>query len=77
MHVSNYDVCRALTLYTRCLPLEIVYRLWDVYLVVGSTFFFQASLGILHLLSPLLLTLEADGVMQTLHSLPQVYSLYY
>lgn len=37
--------CRALTLFTRSLPLHLALRIWDGYVLLGTPFFFQASMG--------------------------------
>lgn len=59
-------------MFTRCLPLEVAYRLWDVYVLVGTPFFFQASFGILRILEPMLLKEDMGVIMRLLHSLPPV-----
>ncbi|KAG7386293.1 hypothetical protein PHYPSEUDO_000421 [Phytophthora pseudosyringae] len=40
-----YAVDWALTLFTRSLPLHLALRIWDVYVLLGTPFFFQASMG--------------------------------
>lgn len=36
---------RALTLFTRSLPLNLALRIWDCFVLLGTPFFFQASVG--------------------------------
>lgn len=45
MDGKMYMVDWCLTLFTRCLPLEVAYRIWDVYINIGTPFFFQVSMG--------------------------------
>ncbi|ETW06249.1 hypothetical protein, variant 1 [Aphanomyces invadans] len=40
-----YMVDWAFTLFTRCVPLEVVLRIWDCYMYLGTPFFFQACMG--------------------------------
>lgn len=40
-----WSVHRALTLFTRSLPLNLALRIWDCYVLLGTPFFFQASMG--------------------------------
>jgi TBC1 domain family member 14 len=49
-----YAVDWALTLFTRSLPLNLAFRLWDCFVLVGTPFFFQASMGTVYLHLPLL-----------------------
>ena len=38
-----------LTIYSRSLPLDITHRIWDNFLVIGSSFLFRTGLGLLHM----------------------------
>ncbi|CAH0520136.1 unnamed protein product [Peronospora belbahrii] len=66
-----YAVDWALTLFTRSLPLDLALRIWDVYVLLGSPFFFQASMGLLSLFQDSLLTMEPEDIMQLLHNFPK------
>ncbi|KAG6606445.1 TBC1 domain family member 14 [Phytophthora cinnamomi] len=66
-----YAVDWALTLYTRSLPLDLALRIWDVYVLLGTPFFFQASMGLLSLFQDSLLSMEAEDIMRLLHSFPK------
>ncbi|CAI5727055.1 unnamed protein product [Peronospora effusa] len=66
-----YAVDWALTLFTRCLPLDLALRIWDVYVLLGSPFFFQASMGLLSLFQDSLLTMEPEDIMRLLHTFPK------
>ncbi|ETV67190.1 hypothetical protein, variant 2 [Aphanomyces astaci] len=45
MDPKMYVVDWAFTLFTRCVPLEVVLRIWDCYIYLGTPFFFQACMG--------------------------------
>ncbi|CAH0486540.1 unnamed protein product [Peronospora farinosa] len=66
-----YAVDWALTLFTRCLSLDLALRIWDVYVLLGSPFFFQASMGLLSLFQDSLLTMEPEDIMRLLHTFPK------
>ncbi|CAI5716550.1 unnamed protein product [Hyaloperonospora brassicae] len=69
-----YAVDWALTLFTRSLPLDLALRIWDVYVLLGSPFFFQASMGLLSLFQDSLLAMEAQDMMRLLHNFPKTTS---
>lgn len=66
-----YAVDWALTLFTRSLPLNLAFRLWDCFVLLGTPFFFQASMGILLLFQERLLAMELEDMMRFLHHLPK------
>ncbi|KAE9046041.1 hypothetical protein PR001_g4716 [Phytophthora rubi] len=66
-----YAVDWALTLFTRSLPLDLALRIWDVYVLLGTPFFFQASMGLLSLFQDSLLSMEAEDIMRLLHNFPK------
>ncbi|EGZ27350.1 hypothetical protein PHYSODRAFT_474929 [Phytophthora sojae] len=66
-----YAVDWALTLFTRSLPLDLALRIWDVYVLLGTPFFFQASMGLLSLFQDSLLAMEAEDIMRLLHNFPK------
>lgn len=66
-----YAVDWALTLFTRSLPLDLALRLWDVYVLLGTPFFFQASMGLLSLFQSSLLAMEPENIMRLLHNFPK------
>ncbi|ETL82221.1 hypothetical protein L917_17590 [Phytophthora nicotianae] len=66
-----YAVDWALTLFTRSLPLDLALRIWDVYVLLGTPFFFQASMGLLALFQDSLLAMEAEEIMRLLHNFPK------
>jgi len=59
-----------LTVFCRSLPLDIVHRIWDSFLL-HPAFLFRASLGLLRLLSPLLLNTSMEGTLGILNHIPQ------
>uniref|UniRef100_A0AAV1VBM9 Uncharacterized protein n=1 Tax=Peronospora matthiolae TaxID=2874970 RepID=A0AAV1VBM9_9STRA len=69
-----YAVDWALTLFTRSLPLDLALRVWDVYVLLGSPFFFQASMGLLSLFQDSLLAMEVQDMMRLLHNFPRTTS---
>ncbi|KAG7398273.1 hypothetical protein PHYBOEH_011357 [Phytophthora boehmeriae] len=69
-----YAVDWALTLFTRSLPLDLALRLWDVYVLLGTPFFFQASMGLLTLFQDALLEMDAGDIMKLLHNFPKTTS---
>ncbi|KAL7682552.1 putative Rab-GTPase-TBC domain, pleckstrin domain, PH-like domain superfamily [Plasmopara halstedii] len=66
-----YAVDWALTLFTRSLPLDLALRIWDVYVLLGTPFFFQASMGLLSFFQNSLLAMEPENVMRLLHKFPK------
>ena len=60
-----------MTLYSRCLPLDVTCRIWDLIARDGETFLFKAALGILALYEERLVA-ESDFVLiaQFLSRLP-------
>ncbi|KAG6976445.1 hypothetical protein JG688_00001373 [Phytophthora aleatoria] len=66
-----YAVDWALTLFTRSLSLDLALRIWDVYVLLGTPFFFQASMGLLFLFQDSLLAMEAEDIMRLLHNFPK------
>ncbi|TDH65514.1 hypothetical protein CCR75_007627 [Bremia lactucae] len=69
-----YAVDWALTLFTRSLPLDLALRIWDVYVLLGTPFFFQASMGLLSLFQDSLLLMEAENIIRLLHNFPKTTS---
>ncbi|RLN48357.1 hypothetical protein BBJ29_001266 [Phytophthora kernoviae] len=56
------------------LPLDLALRLWDVYVLLGTPFFFQASMGLLTLFQDSLLEMDAGDIMRLLHNFPKTTS---
>ncbi|GLE01699.1 hypothetical protein PINS_up010533 [Pythium insidiosum] len=74
IEAQMYAVDWALTLFTRSLPLPIALRLWDCFVLLGTPFFFQASMGILTLYESRLLAMEPEDITRFLHNLPKTMS---
>ncbi|KDO16049.1 hypothetical protein SPRG_18415 [Saprolegnia parasitica CBS 223.65] len=74
MDAKMYVVDWAFTLFTRCVPLDVVLRIWDVYILLGTPFFFQACMAILILYEEHLLALDLGDVMRFLHDIPKSMS---
>ncbi|KDO20505.1 hypothetical protein SPRG_21393 [Saprolegnia parasitica CBS 223.65] len=71
MDAKMYVVDWAFTLFTRCVPLDVVLRIWDVYILLGTPFFFQACMAILILYEEHLLVLDLGDAMRFLHDIPK------
>jgi len=60
-----------MTMYTKPLSLDAASRIWDVLILEGEYFLFRAALGLVKYLSPIIEKLEFEGVIQTLHNIPE------
>ncbi|TMW60357.1 hypothetical protein Poli38472_000399 [Pythium oligandrum] len=69
-----YAVDWALTLFTRSLPLNLALRIWDCFVLLGTPFFFQASMGILSLFEERMLAMQPEEMMRFLHHIPKTTS---
>mmetsp|Transcript_23365 Transcript_23365/g.53909 ORF Transcript_23365/g.53909 Transcript_23365/m.53909 type:complete len:115 (+) Transcript_23365:1122-1466(+) len=61
----------ALTLYVKCLPLDVVARVWDSYLLLGEAFCIRTALGILKLFGKTLSRMDSEEIARFLQHLPQ------
>lgn len=59
------------TLFSRSLPLDVVSRVWDVYLRDKEEFLFRASLGLLNLYKDVLLQMDFINIVRFLNKLPE------
>jgi TBC1 domain family member 14 len=59
------------TLFSRSLPLDVVSRVWDVYLRDKEEFLFGASLGLLNLYKDDLLQMDFINIVKFLNKLPE------
>ena len=57
-------------LYTRALPLDLTFHVWDVYLLEGEYFAFHVALGILKLYSKELVSSPFEDCLRLLNNLP-------
>ncbi|KAF1329884.1 Tbc1 domain family member 14, partial [Globisporangium splendens] len=71
IEAQMYAVDWALSLFTRSLPLNLALRIWDCFVLIGTPFFFQASVGILALYEDALLAMDAEEIMRFLHNIPK------
>ncbi|OQR83319.1 hypothetical protein ACHHYP_14835 [Achlya hypogyna] len=71
MDAKMYVVDWAFTLFTRCVPLEVVLRIWDCYILLGTPYFFQACMGLLILFEEQLLAMDLGDAMRFLHDIPK------
>lgn len=65
-----YMINWVMSLYCGALPLDLVSRIWDVYVLDGDVAIFRAALGILKLLMPRLLTMNFEEIAYQLSHLP-------
>jgi hypothetical protein len=56
----------ALTLYVKCLPLDVVARVWDSYLLLGEAFCIRTALGILKLFGKTLSRMDSEEIARFL-----------
>lgn len=66
-----YMINWVMSLYCGALPLDIVSRIWDVYMLDGDVAIFRAALGILKLLQPKLLGMHFEEMAFLLSHLPE------
>lgn len=59
-----------LTIYGRCLPLDITHRVWDNFLFYGPVFLFRVALGILRMYSDKLHAMTFEATLSFLNHLP-------
>jgi hypothetical protein len=62
---------RIFTLFSKSLPLDIVSRVWDVYLRDKEEFLFRTALGILNLYKDILITMDFENIVKFLTKLPE------
>jgi Rab-GTPase-TBC domain len=65
-----YMINWVMSLYCGALPLDLVSRIWDVYVLDGDVAIFRAALGILKLLMPRLLSMNFEGIAYLLSHVP-------
>lgn len=66
-----YMINWVMSLYCGALPLDLVSRIWDIYVLDGDVAIFRAALGILKLLMPSLMTMGFEEIAFLLSHLPQ------
>lgn len=55
-----------MTLYVKCLPLDVVARVWDSYLLLGEAFCIRTALGILKLFGKSLSRMDSEDIARFL-----------
>jgi Rab-GTPase-TBC domain len=65
-----YMINWVMSLYCGALPLDLVSRIWDVYVLDGDVAIFRAALGLLKLLMPRLLSMNFEGIAYLLSHIP-------
>mmetsp|Transcript_33855 Transcript_33855/g.81953 ORF Transcript_33855/g.81953 Transcript_33855/m.81953 type:complete len:1045 (+) Transcript_33855:60-3194(+) len=60
-----------LTMYTKCLPLDLASLVWDLYLLESEAALYKVAVAILHLCSDKLLREDAEGCQAVLRDLPR------
>lgn len=65
-----YMINWVMSLYCRALPLDLVTRIWDVYVLDGDVAIFRAALGILRLFMPRLLEMKFEEMAYFLSHIP-------
>lgn len=65
-----YMINWVMSLYCRALPLDLVTRIWDVYVLDGDVAIFRAALGILRLFMPRLLKMKFEDIAYFLSHIP-------
>ncbi len=65
-----YMINWVMSLYCRALPLDLVSRIWDIYVFDGDVAIFRAALGILKLLQSRLLVMNFEEIAYCLSHLP-------
>lgn len=65
-----YMINWVMSLYCRALPLDLVTRIWDVYVLDGDVAVFRAALGILRLFMPRLLKMKFEEMAYFLSHVP-------
>lgn len=58
------------TIYARSFPLELVVRVWDVFLLEGWKVVFRVALALLHIIQPQLMGQSMEAMMETIRELP-------
>lgn len=71
VNADLYMINWVMSLYCGALPLDLVTRIWDIYMLDGDVAIFRAALGILKLLQPQLLTMGFEGIAYLLSHVPQ------
>lgn len=66
-----YMINWVMSLYCGALPLDLVSRIWDVYVFDGDVAIFRTALGILKLLMPKLMSMGFEEIASQLSHLPQ------
>lgn len=65
-----YMINWVMSLYCRALPLDLVTRIWDVYVLDGDVAIFRAALGILRMFMPRLLKMKFEDMAYFLSHIP-------
>lgn len=65
-----YMINWVMSLYCRALPLDLVTRIWDVYVLDGDVAIFRAALGILKLFTSRLLKMKFEDIAYFLSHIP-------
>ena len=69
--MAFYFCLRIFTLFSKSLPLDVVSRVWDVYLRDKEEFLFRTALGILNLYKDILITMDFENIVKFLTKLPE------
>ncbi|CEL96641.1 unnamed protein product [Vitrella brassicaformis CCMP3155] len=67
---DTYLIQWYLTLFSTCLPLHVVCRVWDTFFLLGEAFSVQTALGILKYHEHALITVPFEGCIKLLHRPP-------
>ncbi|CAN8062203.1 unnamed protein product [Agarophyton chilense] len=65
-----YMINWIMSLYCRALPLDLVTRIWDIYVLDGDVAIFRAALGLLRLFMPRLLRMKFEELAYFLSHIP-------
>lgn len=65
-----YMINWVMSLYCRALPLDLVTRIWDVYVLDGDVAIFRAALGILRFFMPRLMKMKFEDMAYFLSHIP-------
>lgn len=65
-----YMIDWLLTLYTRCLPLDLAARVWDIFMVDGDLSLFRVAIGLMRLYRDEILRMDMEGLLRFLTHIP-------
>lgn len=70
INADLYMINWVMSLYCRALPLDLVTRIWDLYVLDGDVAIFRAALGILRMFMPKLLKMKFEEMAYFLSHIP-------